>query len=252
MKKTNLDDFKTYGLIGKSLSHSFSPTYFEEKLERENIEDAQYLSFPLQGIQDFPKLLEDYNLAGLNVTIPYKREIIPYLDELRGAAKEIQAVNCIAFENEKLIGYNTDALGFEHSITPLLSNVHCNAMIMGTGGAAQAVAFVLKKLKIPFTFVSRQKNEGFVSYEAAEARLDQFQIIINTTPIGTSPNEDDCPLKTMEGIGADHLVYDLIYNPVTTKLLAQAADRGATIKNGLQMLEVQAEESWRIWNGLEK
>lgn len=243
-----MDDFKTYGLIGKSLQHSFSPRYFEEKFERENLEDLQYLSFPLQHIQDFPKLLEEYNLAGLNVTIPYKREIIPYLDEIRGAAKEIQAVNCIAFEAGKLIGYNTDVLGFEQSILPHLSKAHSKAMLLGAGGAAQAVAFVLRKLQIPFTFVAREKQAGFLSFEEAESGLAAYPIIINTTPVGTHPEVENCPLKSVDGIGKDHLVYDLIYNPETTKLLAQAADRGATIKNGLEMLEIQAEESWKIWN----
>ena len=243
-----MEDIKTYGIIGKSLTHSFSPSYFKEKFERENIQDSQYLSFPLANIQDFPKLLEGYNISGLNVTIPYKQEIIPFLDELRGAAEEIQAVNCIAFEKGKLIGYNTDVIGFERSIEPLLNDGHSYAMIMGTGGAAQAAAFVLRKLHIDYTFVSRQNNDEFLSYEVAEALLSEFPIIINTTPLGTHPNEEDCPLSFFDGIGKEHLVYDLIYNPETTKLLAQCADRGATIKNGLEMLEIQAEESWKIWN----
>jgi shikimate dehydrogenase len=243
-----MEDFKTYGLIGKSLSHSFSPLYFEEKLEREEIIDVQYLSFPLKSIEDFPTLLEEYNISGLNVTIPYKQEIIPYLDELRGAAAEIKAVNCIAFEDGKLIGYNTDVIGFERSISPLLNNGHSNAIVLGTGGAAQAIAFVLRKLKIEYTFVSRQNNKDFLNFEAAERLLSEFPLIINTTPIGTHPNEADCPLSTLDGIGPEHLVYDLIYNPETSKLLAQASDRGASIKNGLEMLQIQAEESWKIWN----
>ena len=229
------------------MHHSFSPAYFEEKFLREEISNAQYLAFPLQDLQDFPKLVEEYNLSGLNVTIPYKRDIIAYLDELRGAAAEIQAVNCIAFEKGNLIGYNTDVIGFEASILPLLNDEHSNAMIMGSGGAAQSVAYVLKKLNIPCTIVSRQKKLGFISYEEAESKLDQYPVIINTTPLGTYPNTEDCPLSSFEGIGKQHLVYDLIYNPQTTKLLAQAADRGASIKNGLEMLEIQAEESWSIW-----
>jgi len=239
---------KTYGLIGESLIHSFSPSFFKEKFEREYIEDAQYLSFSLASMNDFAKLLEEYKLSGLNVTIPYKQEIIPFLDELRGAAAEIQAVNCIAFENGKLIGYNTDVIGFERSIKPLIGEEHSYAMIMGTGGAAQAVAYVLDKLQIQYTFVSRKDNDDFLSYEVAEALLSEFPIIINTTPLGTHPNEDDSPLKSFDGIGKDHLVYDLIYNPGITKLLAQCAERGATMKNGVEMLEIQAEESWKIWN----
>ncbi len=241
------DELKSYGLIGKKLSHSFSPKYFEEKFDREDISDAQYLLFPLENILEFPALIRDYALSGLNVTIPYKQDILPFIDELSAEASEIQAVNCIAFDEGKLIGYNTDVIGFEQSLIPFLNEGHSIAMILGTGGAAHAVAFVLKKLEIPFRFVSRQKGQGFLSYEEAEGSLMDYSLIINTTPLGSFPNEDGCPLESFNGIGEGHLIYDLVYNPEKTALLKKAEAQGATIKNGLEMLEIQAEESWKIW-----
>lgn len=243
-----MSSMKTYGLIGQSLAHSFSPNFFKEKFEREQIEDAQYLSFPLNSILDFPKLIKEYQLSGLNVTIPYKQEVIPFLDDLSEEAKAIRAVNCIAFNNGSLTGYNTDIIGFEKSISPLINKGHSQAMVLGSGGAAQAVIYVLGKLNIPSVLVSRRNEAEFISYEEAESRLNEFPIIINTTPLGMHPDLNACPFKSMEGMGKEHLVYDLIYNPQTTRFLALAAERGATIKNGQEMLEIQAIESWKIWN----
>ncbi len=240
-------DIKTYGLIGKELNHSFSPSYFEEKFAIEGRDDCQYLPFPLKRVEDFVLLIRDYSLNGLNVTIPYKQSIIPFLDELTNAAKSIQAVNCISFKQGKLIGHNTDVIGFERSLAPLLNTSQGNALVLGSGGAAKAVAFVLKKLEIPFNFVSRQEREGVMTYESIKSCLEDFPLIINATPVGTYPAIEDCPLSSLDGIGKDHLIYDLIYNPENTKLLAQAADRGATVKSGLEMLKIQAEESWKIW-----
>ncbi len=240
-------DIKTYGLIGKELNHSFSPSYFEEKFAIEGRDDCQYLPFPLKRVEDFVLLIRDYSLNGLNVTIPYKQSIIPFLDELTNAAKSIQAVNCISFKQGKLIGHNTDVIGFERSLAPLLNTSQGNALVLGSGGAAKAVAFVLKKLEIPFNFVSRQEREGVMTYESIKSCLEDFPLIINATPVGTYPAIEDCPLSSLDGIGKNHLIYDLIYNPENTKLLAQAADRGATVKSGLEMLKIQAEESWKIW-----
>ena len=162
-------DIKTYGLIGKELNHSFSPSYFEEKFAIEGSDDCQYLPFPLKRVEDFVNLISDYSLNGLNVTIPYKQSIIPFLDELTNAAKIIQAVNCVSFKQGKIIGHNTDVIGFERSLAPLLNTSHSNALVLGSGGAAKAVAFVLKKLQIPYNFVSRQEREGFMTYEAIKS-----------------------------------------------------------------------------------
>lgn len=240
---------QTYGLIGKKLDHSFSPDYFKKKFQRENLSDCSYELFPLVEIQDFLSLIKSRELAGLNVTIPYKQAIIPFLDDLSEEAQAIQAVNCIAFEGAKLKGYNTDVIGFEQSLKPLLNEqVRQGALVLGTGGASKAVAYVLQKLNIAYSFVSRNPSSGELSYEQAEARLLDFPLIINTTPLGTYPNIDGCPLKTMQGIGQGHLIYDLVYNPTATALLRNASALGARTKNGMEMLEIQAEESWKIWH----
>lgn len=241
---------RTYGLIGKSLTHSFSPDYFLRKFEQEGLSFCTYELFPLPEIQDFLALIKAKDLAGLNVTIPYKQAIIPYLDKLNEEALAISAVNCIAFEKGgKLKGYNTDVIGFENSLKPLLNEKHKrHALVLGTGGASQAVVYVLNKLEIPYTLVSRNsKNTKAISYVDAEKQLAAFSLIINTTPVGTYPNMDEMPFQQLQGIGEEHLVYDLIYNPKETSLLRQAAARGALTKNGLEMLEIQAEESWKIW-----
>lgn len=242
-----MDKIRTYGLIGYPLGHSFSPKYFEEKFSVEGREDAQYLSFPLEKIEDFPKLLASYNLSGLNVTIPYKRQIIPYLDQLSPIAKETQAVNCIVFSKSKLIGHNTDVIGFEMSLLPLIGISKQKALILGTGGAAQAVAYVLKNLSIPYHFVSRESSNEALSYSEASKRLMEFKLIINTTPIGMSPKLDECPFEDLSLLGKKHLCYDLIYNPEKTKFLQLAEAQGAKVKNGLEMLEIQANESWKLW-----
>ncbi|MCB0510149.1 MAG: shikimate dehydrogenase [Bacteroidetes bacterium] len=238
---------RTYGLIGYPLGHSFSPKFFEEKFSSEGIVDAQYLSFPLEKIDDFPKLIASYNLRGLNVTLPYKRLIIPFLDELSQIARETQAVNCIVFKGKKLIGHNTDVLGFEKSLLPLIGIAKQKALILGTGGAAQAVAYVLNNLAIPFKFVSRDADGEALSYSEALKSLKEYQLIINTTPIGMSPELDQSPLEELLGVGKKHLCYDLIYNPEKTCFLQMAEKKGAKIKNGLEMLEIQALESWKLW-----
>jgi len=243
-----LSSKKTYGLIGKTLKHSFSPKYFAEKFEREQIENSIYKIFELKEIEAFKKLVNETDLAGLNVTIPYKKAVIPFLHELSDVVKEFQAVNCIQFKNNKLIGHNTDVIGFEKSIKPLLKPQHQKALILGTGGAAQAVAFVLRKLNIAYQFVSTQKSCEYLKYNIASFHLADFPLIINTTPLGMFPNINESPFDELIGVGQRHLVYDLIYNPAETKLLQLAKQQGAKIKNGQEMLEIQAEESWLIWN----
>lgn len=237
-----------YGLIGKELKHSFSPTYFQKKFETEGITNSYYQLFPLTNIEEFIALIKKHkNLKGLNVTIPYKQAIIPYLDEIDAAAKEINAVNTIQFKDGKLNGYNTDVLGFEKSISPLLKKKHKKALIFGTGGASKAVVFVLKKLNISFKLISRSKTK--LSYsDIDEKRLKKHRILINTTPLGMFPKVENFPVIDYKGISKKHLAYDLVYNPLETTFLKKAAAQGAKTKNGLEMLEIQAEEAWKIWN----
>ena len=241
---------KQFGLIGYPLSHSFSKGYFAEKFAKENIVDCKYDVFPLEKIEDFVELCNDKkNLIGLNVTIPYKEKIIPFLDELDETAANIGAVNTIKFSNGKKIGYNSDAYGFEMSLKPLLKQHHTKALILGTGGASKAVEYVLKKLGITFQYVSRTKNDKAISYEELnEAIIQHSKLIINTTPIGMYPNVEDAPTIPYNFITDKYLLYDLIYNPEETLFLKKGKEKGAQTKNGLEMLYLQAERSWEIWN----
>lgn len=242
---------KLYGLIGFPLSHSFSPDYFKAKFERENITDAEYAIFPLEKVEYFLDIcLEFPNLSGLNVTIPYKEKIIPFLDNLSKDAKAIGAVNTIQFLNGKKIGHNTDIYGFESSLKPLLQPNHNQALILGNGGAAKAVEFVLQKFGITFKHVSRHETESSLCYEDVfedESYLQNYTLIINTTPVGMYPNIEECPQLPYEQLHAKHLLFDLVYNPEMTTFLRKGVERGAQIKNGLEMLHLQAEKSWEIW-----
>ncbi len=238
-----------YGLIGIILNHSFSPAYFKKKFAEQNI-DALYEPFPIPYIRELPALLENNpDLAGLNVTIPYKEAVIPYLDEIDEVADHIGAVNCIVIKNGWKKGYNTDATAFEQSLNPLLTPHHTNALILGTGGSSKAVAYVLEQLGIPFQKVSRNKKEGVLTYEELTPELiTQYKLIINTTPAGMYPNVDAAPNIPYSAIGENHLLYDLIYNPEETKFLSLGKEKGATIKNGFEMLQLQAEASWELWS----
>jgi shikimate dehydrogenase len=254
-----MPDKKRYGLIGFPLQHSFSPAYFKKKFSEQHI-DAEYQLFPLQQISDLPALLTLHpDLNGLNVTIPFKTAVLPYLTQISEAAAQIGAVNCIVCSNNQLIGYNTDVIGFELSLKPLLQQHHQSALILGTGGAANAVAFVLVKLGIAFSTVSRHSNNNkqfagataWLTYdELTENTVREHTLIINTTPLGMHPNIAACPPIPYAAITEQHLLYDLVYNPETTLLLQQGKEMGAAIKNGLEMLELQAEAAWQIWNGL--
>ena len=239
---------KNFGLLGKNISYSFSRTYFTEKFKKENI-DAEYRNFDLDNIKEFRDVIKETpNLQGLNVTIPYKQEIIPYLDELAPEAKEIGAVNTINVIGNKLIGHNTDYIGFSESLKPFLKEHHKKALILGTGGASKAVAYALTKFKIEYKFVSRTAGENKLSYDdLSEKIMKEHSLIINTTPLGTYPDVDAHPEIPFQFINEKHLVYDLIYNPRTTKLMARAQAKGATATNGLKMLELQAESAWKIW-----
>jgi len=240
---------KTLGLIGYPLSHSFSKKHFSEKFERENIEGLQYELFPLESIEEFPDLLKkNPDIVGLNVTIPYKEAVIPYLDEIDESAA-FGAVNTIKFENGKLRGFNTDVYGFEHSIKPLLQAHHTAALILGTGGAAKAVASVFGRLRIAYKYVSRTPSEGQFSYKNIdENTIKNHTVIVNTTPLGMYPNAEYCPRLPYEKLSDKHLFYDLVYNPNVTTFLKNGKKQGTSIKNGLDMLYLQAERAWEIWN----
>ena len=240
-----------YGLIGYPLSHSFSKKYFSDKFEQEGIKNHAYNLFPIERIGNLPMLLESTeDLKGLNVTIPYKEYVLDFLDEIDEAAAEIGAVNTIRITNGKLKGYNTDVYGFEISLHKLLGkNTIKNALILGTGGASKACAYVLNKLNIPFKYVSRTKKDGQFTYpELSRQIIDNHQLIINTTPLGTFPNADTCPDIPYEDLGSEHYLYDLVYNPEVSEFLKRGKERGAAIKNGLEMLHLQAEKAWEIWN----
>ncbi|MFY0627536.1 MAG: shikimate dehydrogenase [Reichenbachiella sp.] len=242
---------KRYGLIGKTLKHSFSKNYFTDKFKKENIEDSIYELYELKVIGEIQDLLEqNKDLSGLNVTIPYKLEVMPFLDELDENAKAINAVNTIKFQpNGKLKGYNTDYYGFRNSIKDWELN-GVSALVLGTGGASNAVKKVLGDLSIPFQMVSRSPKEGILTYDDLKRDpqiISKNLLIINTTPVGTFPNEHECPDIPYASVGENHLLFDLVYNPEVTLFLQKGLDVGAKIKNGYNMLVGQAEASWKIW-----
>lgn len=241
---------KTFGLIGKNIDYSFSRTYFAEKFTKEGI-DAQYLNFDLSNISEFRSIFsKSEDLSGLNVTIPYKLEVIQFLDRLDENAENIGAVNTIKVEkDDSLTGYNTDFHGFSQSLKDHLKPWHTHALILGTGGASLAVAYALEQLGISHKFVSRNPSEGQFNYIDLDGEiLEKYKLIINCTPLGTYPNIENHPELPFQFITKKHLVYDLIYNPEETKLLQLAAARGAKTINGLRMLQLQAEKAWEIWN----
>jgi len=241
---------RTFGLIGYPLGHSFSKKYFTEKFEREDITGNAYELYPLEHIGQLEDLLvANPDLAGLNVTIPYKEQVIAYLDSMSPVVEEIRACNCIRIEEGRLMGHNTDVIGFSRSLLPKLKPHHKQALILGTGGSAKAVAYTLKELRIPFMQVSRTPAEGMIGYEEIDqSMLETHTLLINTTPVGMYPHIESCPAIPYEFIGADHYLFDLVYNPSITRFLQEGALRGAAIENGSDMLVIQAEASWEIWN----
>jgi shikimate dehydrogenase len=244
---------KVFGLIGATVSHSFSKAYFDEKFFREGLRDYHYELFPLNNISEIENLLKDTKgLTGLNVTIPYKEQILKYLDEVDGFAKKIGAVNVVKIKDGKLKGFNTDSDAFLETLEKWLpKDKTFKALVLGTGGSSKAVQEALKKLKIEYKLVSREAKKGLITYEDINKDpkpITESNLIINTTPLGMSPNTETMPPIDYEHIGAEHYVYDLIYNPARTLFLQRSEMRGATIKNGLEMLHVQAEKSWTIWN----
>ena len=244
---------KVFGLIGGTVSHSFSKSYFDEKFFREGLRDYRYELFPLGNITEIEALLkETKGLTGLNVTIPYKEQVLKYLDEVDGFAKKIGAVNVIKIKDGKLKGFNTDSDAFHETLEKWLpKDKTFTALILGTGGSSKAVQEALKKLKIDYKLGSREAKKGVITYEDREkdpSIITNSKLIINTTPLGMSSKTEAMPPINYEHIGSEHYVYDLIYNPARTLFLQKSEMRGATIKNGLEMLHVQAEKSWTIWN----
>lgn len=240
-----------FGLVGKDISYSFSRGYFADKFENEDL-PYTYVNFDLQSIEELDDIIKNTpNLKGLNVTIPYKEDVMPLLDDLNKRARKIGAVNTIRITRyQKLIGYNTDYYGFKNSLQPHLKKHHKRALILGTGGASKAIAHALKKLKIQYDYVSRSEKEGvkFLYSDLTDDIISSYTIIINCTPIGTFPNLNECPDIPYDAITEKHILYDLIYNPEQTKFLSCGDIKGATTINGLEMLELQAEKSWEIWN----
>lgn len=238
-----------FGLVGKNISYSFSKTYFTKKFSDLNLDDYEYVNFDIDSIKEFPKVLLS-SVKGLNVTIPYKEQVLTYLDEIDEEVLEIGAVNTIKIlKNNKIKGFNTDIYGFEKSLKPILKNHHKNALVLGTGGASKAVKYVLKKLGIEYLVVSRNPTINQIPYaEISKNLIKKHTIIINCTPLGTFPDVNICPDIPYQFLSEKHLLYDLIYNPSKTKFLLEGEKKGAVIVNGLKMLELQAEKSWEIWN----
>jgi len=250
---------QTFGIIGKSLSHSFSQQFFTKKFQEKNIDDAEYQLFSLSNIDEMTDLLKHPTLLGFNVTSPYKIEIIPFLDKLDIVAQEVGAVNCVVKENKKWVGYNTDVFGFEQLLQKLevqnsknaygLTLLLSYALILGSGGAAKAVCYVLKKRNIPFQIVSRNKTDNTISYnELTELIINHYTLIINTTPLGMLPHANEMPPLLYPALNHNHILIDLIYNPEETLFLKEGKKRSAFTMNGLAMFEAQAEASYLLFN----
>lgn len=256
---------KKFGLIGFPLAQSFSKAFFTEKFKELGLKDHEYNLYPIEALSDFPQLIQDEpELAGLNVTIPYKIGVMFYLDAVSEEAKAVDAVNCIKITQKDLLtdyfsgelsldrmhleGFNTDVYGFEESLKPLLKKQHTKALVLGHGGAARAVTYVLKKLQIEFSIVSRKASHLHLSYsDLTEDDIKNHKLIIDTTPLGTYPEVHEYVDIPYSGIGTEHLLYDLVYNPSETEFLKRGRLQGAVTKNGLEMLHLQAEKSWEIW-----
>jgi len=252
VKNILMDKGFKFGLVGKNISYSFSKKYFTEKFQKLGLSSYKYNNYDLPEIEEFPFITyqREDDFKGFSVTIPYKQSIIKYLDEVEGDALKIGAVNTIKItEDNKLIGYNTDVYGFKKALEPLLEKHHKKALILGTGGASKAVAYALDTLDVEYKFVSRNSLENNFTYSnLSQQIIEEYTVIINCSPVGTSPNIEESPNIPYEFITNKHLLFDLIYNPSETKFLNEGKKRGAIIKNGLEMLELQAEKSWDIWN----
>lgn len=241
---------RQFGLIGYPLSHSFSKKYFTEKFENEGRKDCAYENFPISSIDELPLLIKQHpGLEGINVTIPYKEQVIQFLSGCSPVVSQIAACNCIKIQKGKLTGHNTDVTGFKLSLLPKLAAHHKRALILGTGGAAKAVEYVLSELSIQCVYVSRKGSAGILDYESVSPELMQdYTLIINTTPLGMYPDIQTCPPIPYASVTSRHYLFDLVYNPSKTLFLANGERFGAVVSNGSDMLKIQAEESWKIWN----
>jgi len=247
---------KTFGLIGYKLGYSFSKNFFTEKFEKENLTDYQYINFELDNISLFPSIFDQYeNICGMNCTIPYKQQLLQYMSEIDDEAKQVGAVNTVKIlhtkEGMRLKGYNTDVIGFERSIKPVLTEKHKKALILGTGGASKAIKFVLSKLNIEYISASieNELEENEIRYDSIDENIiAEHLIIINATPLGTFPNVEQCPPIPYHTLTSNHVLFDLVYNPEETQFMKNGKLNGATVKNGLEMLHGQAIASWEIWN----
>jgi shikimate dehydrogenase len=241
---------RLFGLIGYPLFHSFSKEFFSEKFEREGLNDCRYESFSIPAISELEAIVKDNpGLCGLNVTIPYKEQVLSFLDEKSELVKKINACNCIKIDKGKLKGHNTDAPAFERSLKEKLQPHHTKALILGTGGAAKAVEFSLEQSGIAYKYVSRKPSAKNYSYEQlTDSLIGEYTLIINTTPLGMHPNVVEAPPIPYHALNSTHYLFDLVYNPAKTLFLQKGEEQGAAIKNGYEMLVLQAEESWRIWN----
>lgn len=238
-----------YGLLGKNISYSFSRGYFTEKFKKSGLSEHSYENFDLQSIMDFPGLLQHHDLKGLNVTIPYKEDVISYLDDIDEEAKKIGAVNTIKFTESGTKGFNTDVYGFQKSLEPFLKEHHKKALILGTGGASKAIHYVLTNLGIESTYVSRHGHDKVLAYEQLNKEIvENSTILVNCTPLGTHPEIQTKPDIPYQFLNKKHILFDLVYNPLKTKFLQLGEEKGTAICNGLKMLELQAEKSWEIWN----
>jgi shikimate dehydrogenase len=241
---------KRYGLIGFPLTHSLSQQYFTQKFIDQGIEDCVYERFSIPSIGDLHDILKTHpDLCGFNITIPYKKDVLAFLTERSKAVEEVGACNCVKIIDGQLIGYNTDVIGFENSLIPFLKPTHNKALVLGTGGAALAIVYVLQKLGIDFNYVSRTATSGQLTYNDLDASvLASHTLIINTTPLGMFPNIEACPAIPYSLLTPEHHLFDLTYNPAVSTFLAKGMQMGSTIQNGQQMFVEQAEQSWRIWN----
>lgn len=241
-----------YGLIGEHLGHSFSQRYFREKFVRDGLRDLRYDLFELNTIEELrPLITETPGLAGLNVTIPYKRSVMALLDHVDPIAAAVGAVNTLRIQNGKLTGYNTDVEGFREMLAPMIGSSRPRALVLGSGGASRAVVYVLREFGIKFRVVSRSRERGDLTWDLLDpALVGVCPLIVNTTPVGMHPDTEEFPDVPMQAIGTRHILLDLIYNPERTRFLREGAQRGARVANGLVMLHAQAEAAWRIWNGV--
>ncbi|WP_185860610.1 shikimate dehydrogenase family protein [Blattabacterium cuenoti] len=249
------EKIRIYGLIGKDIKYSFSRKFFLKKFKKESIINIDYKIFDIPKIENVSFIFQNPYLKGCNITIPYKTSIIPFLTKIMPEAKSIGSVNVVKITNKCRIGFNTDVLGFEYSfkkdLNRFVNKKNLKALILGTGGVSKTVSFVLNKLQIPYQYVSRKKNRGYFIYEDINKNLlKEYKIIINCTPVGTYPNINLCPSLPYQYVSSEHYFYDLIYNPNKTLFLKNGEKKGALIKNGLEMLYLQAEGSWKIWKNL--